>query len=89
MILTDEDPYDDEPIKIVKDMAGFFKSIKPEIIMDRREAIATAFKIVGRGDVVIITGKGSDPYIMRKNGQKEKWSDAEVAKEELKKRKNN
>jgi hypothetical protein len=28
---------------------------------------------------------GTDPYIMRANGVKEKWSDAEVAREELKK----
>jgi UDP-N-acetylmuramoyl-L-alanyl-D-glutamate--2,6-diaminopimelate ligase len=85
VILTDEDPYDDEPIKIVDDMARYFKNINTEIIMDRRDAIATAFKIAKKGNVVIITGKGSDPYIMRKNGEKEKWSDAEVAKEELKK----
>ena len=85
VILTDEDPYDDEPLEIVEDMARYFINIKPKIIIDRREAIATSFKIVEKGDVVIITGKGSDPYIMRKNGQKEKWSDADVAKEELKK----
>ena len=85
VILTDEDPYDDDPEEIVKDMAGYFKNKKPQIVMDRREAIATAFKIAKKGNVVIITGKGTDPYIMRKNGEKEKWSDAEVAREELKK----
>ncbi len=85
VILTDEDPYDDEPKEIVEDMAKYFVRKKPEIIMDRREAIATAFKYAKSGDVVIITGKGTDPYIMRKNGVKEKWSDAEVAREELRK----
>ena len=45
----------------------------------------TLHKIQGdKNTVILITGKGTDPYIMRKNGQKEKWSDAEVAKEELK-----
>ena len=57
---------------------------KPDIIMDRREAIARAFQIVSDKGVVLITGKGTDPYIMRANGKKEKWSDAEVAREELK-----
>ncbi len=85
VILTDEDPYDDEPREIVEDMAKYFVREKPEIIMDRREAIATSFRNAKSGDVVIITGKGTDPYIMRKNGVKEKWSDAEVAREELKK----
>jgi UDP-N-acetylmuramoyl-L-alanyl-D-glutamate--2,6-diaminopimelate ligase len=84
-ILTDEDPYDDDPREIVEDMAKYFKNKKPEIVMDRREAIAKAFQKSKSGDVVIITGKGTDPYIMRKNGEKEKWSDAEVAREELKK----
>jgi UDP-N-acetylmuramyl tripeptide synthase len=53
--------------------------------MDRRVAIALAFSKAKSGDAVIITGKGTDPYIMRKGGVKEKWSDAKVASEELKK----
>ena len=53
-----------------------------EIIMDRREAIASAISKAQAGDVVLITGKGTDPYIMRANGEKEPWSDSEVAREE-------
>ena len=33
--------------------------------------------------IVLITGKGTDPYIMRANGSKEPWSDATAAREEL------
>lgn len=85
IILTDEDPYDDEPRSIVEDMKkGIFN--KPnEIIMDRREAIASAISKAQAGDVVLITGKGTDPYIMRANGEKEPWSDSEVTREELEK----
>ena len=54
--------------------------------MDRREAIRKVISLAKEGDVVIITGKGTDPYIMRVNGMKEKWSDAEVARGELKKK---
>jgi len=85
VILTDEDPYDDDPREIVEDMAKYFKKIKPKIVMDRRMAIANAFRLAQKGDVVIITGKGTDPYIMRKDGVKETWSDADVVREELKK----
>jgi UDP-N-acetylmuramoyl-L-alanyl-D-glutamate--2,6-diaminopimelate ligase len=85
VILTDEDPYNDDPREIVDDMAQYFKNKKPQIVMDRRVAIHTALKDAKAGDVVIITGKGTDPYIMRKNGVKEKWSDAEVVREELRK----
>ncbi len=85
IILTDEDPYDDDPKEIVCDLEQHFIKNKPIVVMDRREAIATALRKAKKGDAVIITGKGTDPYIMRKNGQKEKWSDAEVAREEIKK----
>jgi UDP-N-acetylmuramoyl-L-alanyl-D-glutamate--2,6-diaminopimelate ligase len=85
IILTDEDPYEDDPMEIISDLAKYFKIKKPEIILDRREAIKSAIKKAKTGDVVIITGKGTDPYIMRAGGVKEKWSDAEVAREELKK----
>jgi UDP-N-acetylmuramoyl-L-alanyl-D-glutamate--2,6-diaminopimelate ligase len=85
IILTDEDPYDDNPMEIISDMERFFKNKKPDLILDRREAIRSAFKKAKAHDVVIITGKGTDPYIMRAGGVKEKWSDAEVVREELKK----
>lgn len=84
VILTDEDPYDEDPEKIVRDMAaGMHKA--PEIIMDRRLAIRRALSLasLGKGDAVLITGKGTDPYIMRAGGAREPWSDAAVAREEL------
>ncbi len=85
VILTDEDPYDEDPRAIVDAMQEEMTT-KPAIIMDRREAIKTAFtraQKYANDAVVLITGKGTDPYIMRKNGTKEPWSDARVAKEEL------
>ena len=85
VILTDEDPYDDNPEEIVKDLLTYFKNKKPEVEMNRREAVVKAIRKAKSGDAIIITGKGTDPYIMRKNGEKEKWSDALVAKEELEK----
>ncbi|MBX9765396.1 UDP-N-acetylmuramyl-tripeptide synthetase [Patescibacteria group bacterium] len=84
VILTNEDPYDERPEKIVNEMAeGMTK--KPRIIMDRREAIQTALSLAHSGDAVLISGKGTDPYIMEANGQKTPWSDSVVAREELKK----
>lgn len=85
VILTDEDPYDDDPQEIIEDMARYFTEKKPELIIERRAAIRHAIEYAKVGDVVIITGKGTDPYIMRANGVKETWSDAEAAREELKK----
>jgi UDP-N-acetylmuramoyl-L-alanyl-D-glutamate--2,6-diaminopimelate ligase len=85
IFLTDEDPYDDDPEEILNDLKKYLKNKKPEIILNRRGAIREAIKNARKNDVIIITGKGTDPYIMRKKGNKEKWSDAEVVREELKK----
>lgn len=84
VILTDEDPYDDDPQEIIDHMAtGIENKEKLTIIMDRREAIRAALEMCPDGGYVLISGKGTDPYIMRSGGAKEPWSDAEVVKEEL------
>lgn len=85
IILTDEDPYDEDPDKIVSDVAEGIKDQEPTIIMDRRIAIAEALKRAKTGDTVLITGKGTDPYIMGPNGTKTPWSDAQIAREEIEK----
>ncbi len=85
IILTNEDPYDEDPYAIVKEMASFMTKKSPEIIMNRREAIKRALSLAKKGDSVLITGKGTDPYIMGPKGSKTPWSDATVAKEEIEK----
>jgi len=82
VILTDEDPYDESPRAIVDAMAAGM-SRAPAVIMDRREAIHEALSRAKSGDAVLITGKGTDPYIMGANGKKTSWSDAAVVTEEL------
>lgn len=84
IILTNEDPYDENPRKIVDDMAkGIDDKSKLTIIMDRREAIRAALKKAPEGGYVLISGKGTDPYIMGPNNTKQVWSDAAVVTEEL------
>lgn len=91
VILTDEDPYDEDPQKIIEEMMVEIDGSKIEIEMDRKEAIKKAILEGNRrqetGDsekvAVLITGKGTDPYIMRANGEKEPWSDFEKVKEVL------
>ncbi|HEY4503790.1 MAG TPA: UDP-N-acetylmuramyl-tripeptide synthetase [Candidatus Paceibacterota bacterium] len=86
IILTDEDPYDENPDKIIDNVVEGIKNQSPTIIMDRRLAIRTAINRAQTGDTVIITGKGTDPYIMGPNGTKTPWSDANIAREELEKK---
>lgn len=98
IILTNEDPYDENPEAILDEIASGFPQIqnsKSEIpnrpqtannkkILDRREAIREALKLAKSGDTVVITGKGAEPWIMGPNGTKTAWDDREVVREELK-----
>lgn len=84
VILTNEDPYDEDPRSIVEEMAkGIENASKYEIIMDRRLAIRTAIDKAVDGGYVLISGKGTDPYIMGPHNTRQPWSDAEVVKKEL------
>ncbi len=84
IILTNEDPYDEDPKKIVNDMVrGIEDESKLSIIMDRRKAIHTALEEAKNGSVVIISGKGTDPYIMGPHNTKTPWSDAKVVQQEM------
>lgn len=82
-ILTTEDPYDEDPMNILRDIE---KGVLPRTftkILDRREAIRTALQKAGKGDTVIITGKGAEPWIMGPHGEKIPWDDREVARGEV------
>jgi UDP-N-acetylmuramoyl-L-alanyl-D-glutamate--2,6-diaminopimelate ligase len=94
IILANEDPYDEDPLEILKEMEKGIKRKPRQIILDRREAINSAIRSAQNlkqihGDkykvAVLITGKGTDPYIMGPNGSKQEWDDAFVAREELNK----
>jgi UDP-N-acetylmuramoyl-L-alanyl-D-glutamate--2,6-diaminopimelate ligase len=86
IILTNEDPYDEDPRSILHAMASGMDTKEPTIILDRREAIREALsraKRIGKDAAVLITGKGTDPYIMGPQGTKTPWSDKKVVEEEL------
>jgi UDP-N-acetylmuramoyl-L-alanyl-D-glutamate--2,6-diaminopimelate ligase len=81
IILTNEDPYDEDPNKIVGDMKrGMSEQAPVTIVMDREEAIREALAIAPHDSYVLVSGKGTDPYIMGPNNTKLPWSDAEVVK---------
>ncbi len=95
VIITNEDPYDDDPQLIIDQIGlGAEKSGKVEgetlfKIIDRREAIAKALSLANDNDVVLITGKGSEQAICLAKGVKEPWDDRVVVREELANLKNN
>jgi len=82
VIVTNEDPYDEDPMEIIEQVAQGTKG-RAEKILDRREAIRKALGLAKAGDVVIITGKGCEPWIVEAHGKKIPWDDREVVKEEF------
>ena len=91
IIITNEDPFDEAPERIMEDIAaGVRQSVVADeaaahlrIIADRREAIRHGISLAQSGDTVVITGKGSEVYIRTAHGEKIPWSDAQVVREEL------
>jgi UDP-N-acetylmuramoyl-L-alanyl-D-glutamate--2,6-diaminopimelate ligase len=83
VIVTNEDPYDEDPWKIIEQVAEGTKG-KARKILDRREAIREALKLAKEGDIVVITGKGAEPSIVE-TGNKTPWDDRKVVKEEFEK----
>ncbi len=85
IIITNEDPYDENPMEIINQVAETAgENVKK--ILDRKEAIETSMKLAKPGDVVIITGKGSEPWMCIGNGRKIPWDDRRIAREAVKSR---
>jgi len=87
VIVTNEDPYDEDPYSIMDDvLAGVFevggKTLDESVfrILDRRSAIAKAVALAQSGDIILVTGKGSEQAIVVANGRKIPWDDREVVR---------
>jgi len=84
IFLTNEDPYDEDPEKILEDIEkGISNKKKVLKILDRKEAIKKAL-LFSKDEVVIITGKGAEPWMCVKKGKKIPWDDREIVKASLK-----
>ena len=95
IILTNEDPYDENPEKIMEEIFSGFSREKRNMenknmlkIIDRKEAIEKGISLAKENDIVIITGKGSETTMMVANGKKIHFDDRETAREELRKPEN-
>jgi UDP-N-acetylmuramoyl-L-alanyl-D-glutamate--2,6-diaminopimelate ligase len=84
IILTDEEPYTEDPLQIITELETGLKGQKYEVEPDRRAAIAKAFALAKAGDVVTLTGLGHQKYKVV-GEQHLPWDDRDVAREELKK----
>lgn len=92
VIITNEDPYDDDPMMIMKQVAagarhaGKVEDFNLWLILDRAEAIQRAVGMAEPGDVVLLTGKGCETWICWERGRKQPWDEAKIAEEAIKAR---
>jgi len=90
VIITNEDPYDEDPRQIIDEVAagavGKEENVNLFKILDRGEAIAKAFGLAREGDLVVITGKGSEQAICVADNKKIPWDDREKVREILRKK---
>lgn len=91
VIVTNEDPYDDEPMAIIQQVAegaleaGKIRNEDLFLIVDRTQAIEKAMEMARPGDLVLLTGKGCEQFICVEKGQKIPWDEREEAKKAIKK----
>lgn len=63
-IITSDNPRTEDPEEIVKEIEVGIKKTTGQYtcIVDRREAIKAAIKMAGRNDMIVLAGKGHEPY---------------------------
>ncbi|MDO8425698.1 MAG: Mur ligase family protein [bacterium] len=88
VIVTNEDPYDDDPMTIIRAVAdgaraGAGRGTIVEEILDRREAFVRALALAQPGDLVLVTGKGCEQAIAGPHGTNVPWDDRVVVRELL------
>lgn len=88
-IVTNEDPYDDDPELIIRhivegaEAAGMKRDVQVFAILDRQAAITRAMEMAEPGDLVLLTGKGCEPWICVANGKKLAWDERAAAEKAI------
>ncbi|MEK7615427.1 MAG: UDP-N-acetylmuramoyl-L-alanyl-D-glutamate--2,6-diaminopimelate ligase [Patescibacteria group bacterium] len=92
MIVTNEDPYDDDPMQIINHIAdagitaGKSEGETLFRILDRQEAVNQAIAMANKEDLVLLTGKGSEPVMAVAHGKKIIWDDRSAARRAIRER---
>ena len=63
-IITSDNPRTEDPKLIVNEIEEGIKKTKGkyEVIVDRTEAIKKAIKMANKNDIIVLAGKGHEPY---------------------------
>ena len=86
VIITNEDPYSEDPEEIIDQVLSGIqnKELNKNLFRmpDRKEAIKKAINFAQAGDLVLITGKGAEQFIIC-GEEKIPWDDREIVREAL------
>ncbi len=84
IILTNEDPYWEDPQEIINQIKEGIKEVQCEEVLDRKEAILKALKKAKKNDIVLVLGKGTEATLVI--GDKSiSWDDRQAVREGLSK----
>lgn len=89
ILITTDDPYDDDPGALAELMAAGArqqgKVINQNLFieLDRKKAITQAAQIAQSNDLILITGKGAEQKMVLARGKMIDWDDRTVAREAL------
>jgi len=77
--ITSDNPRTEDPDKIVKQIEKGMKKTngKYNCITDRKEAIAAAIQMANKNDIIVLAGKGHEPY-QEINGKKYSFDEREI-----------
>jgi UDP-N-acetylmuramoyl-L-alanyl-D-glutamate--2,6-diaminopimelate ligase len=81
VILTTDDPRDEDPQAIVEDIAA--GGAPDEVVLDRRDAIERALRLARPGDVVLVAGRGHQTEQELAGGRTERFDDRDVVRDVL------
>lgn len=86
IIVTSDNPRDENPDKIIQEIITGFKdsNVSYDVVTDRRKAIYHALKIAEKGDIIVLAGKGHEDYQILENNKHIHFDEREVVAEGLK-----
>ena len=81
-IITSDNPRTEKPEDITAQIESGIKKTKGkyEVIVDRKEAIKRAIKMANKSDIIVLAGKGHEPY-QEINGKKYDFDERVIVKE--------
>jgi UDP-N-acetylmuramoyl-L-alanyl-D-glutamate--2,6-diaminopimelate ligase len=83
VVVTSDNPRHEDPAAIIADILGGIDTAKPHsVVADRAEAIRSAVSQTRPGDVIVLAGKGHEPY-QEIAGVRRPFSDANEARKAL------